>query len=124
MICDINVSATFSITVTEDFYSQLSSVMWIGELMKVLRIAANNVIECELVEQQEGWVLWVSVSVGNVCYSRRWSSSKEFFRKAQNGVKFEGRERKIKDIKNSDNIFKINFPQENINLISFQLQKN
>jgi len=53
MICDINVSATLSITVTEDFYSQLSSVMWTGELMKVLRIAANNVTECELVEQQE-----------------------------------------------------------------------
>jgi hypothetical protein len=67
MICDINVSATFSITVTEDYYSQLSSVMWIGELMEELRVAVNNIAEWELVEQQEGWVLWVRVSVGYVC---------------------------------------------------------
>jgi hypothetical protein len=64
MICDINVSATFSITVTEDYYSQLSSVMWIGEQMKVLRIALINVAEWVLVEQYKGRVLWVTVSVG------------------------------------------------------------
>jgi len=51
MISDINVSAAFSITVTEDYYSQLSSVMWIGELMKVLRLAANNIAEWVFVEQ-------------------------------------------------------------------------
>jgi len=45
MISDINVSAAFLITVTEDYYSQLSSVKWIGELMKVLRLAANNIAE-------------------------------------------------------------------------------
>jgi hypothetical protein len=31
MISDINVSATFSITVSEDYYSQMSAVVWIGE---------------------------------------------------------------------------------------------
>jgi hypothetical protein len=62
IISDINVSATISITVAEDYYSQLSSVMWIGELMKVLRLAANNIAECVLAEQQKGWVLWVTVS--------------------------------------------------------------
>jgi len=67
MICDINVWATFSITVTEDYYSQLSSVLWIEELMKVLRIAANNIAEWVWVEQQKGWVLGVTVSVGYVC---------------------------------------------------------
>jgi len=35
--------------------------------MKVLRIAANNVAEWVLVEQQKGWVLWVTVNVGCVC---------------------------------------------------------
>jgi len=58
MICNINVSAAFSITVTEDYYSQLSSVLWIVELLKVFRIAANNIAEWVLVEQQKGWVLW------------------------------------------------------------------
>ena len=43
--------------------------------------------------------------------------ARKIFRRAQNGTKCEGRERKIKEvIKNSDNnIFKGNFPQENIN---------
>jgi len=54
MITDINVSATFSITVTEDYYSQLSSVMRIRELMKVLRFAAKNIAEWVLVVQQKG----------------------------------------------------------------------
>jgi uncharacterized protein with PhoU and TrkA domain len=54
MICDINVLAIFSITVTEDYYSQLSSVMLIGEIMKVVRDAANNIAEWVLVEQREG----------------------------------------------------------------------
>jgi len=67
MITDINVSATFSITVTEDYYSQLSSVMRIRELMKVLRFAAKNIAEWVLVVQQKGWVLWVRVSFGYVC---------------------------------------------------------
>ena len=66
MIPDINVSAIFSITFTEDYYSQLSSVMWLRELMKVIRIAINNIAEWVLVEQQKGWVLWVSASVGCV----------------------------------------------------------
>jgi hypothetical protein len=71
MISHTNLSATFSITVTADYYSQLSAVLWIGELMEVLRVAANNIAEWVLVERQEGWVLWVRVSVGYVCYSRR-----------------------------------------------------
>jgi hypothetical protein len=54
MISHINVSATFSIIVTEDYYSQLSAVMLIGELMEVLRVAANNIAEWVLVEQQKG----------------------------------------------------------------------
>jgi hypothetical protein len=41
--------------------------MLIGEIMKVVRDAANNIAEWVLVEQREGWVLWVSVSVGYVC---------------------------------------------------------
>jgi len=42
--------------------------------------------------------------------------ARNVFRRAQNGIKFEGMERKIKEvIRNSDNnIFKINFPQEKI----------
>jgi hypothetical protein len=51
MIFDINVPATFWITVTEDYYSQLFFVMWIGELMKVLRLVANNIAELVLVEE-------------------------------------------------------------------------
>jgi hypothetical protein len=66
MIHDINVSATFSIAVTEDYYSHLSAVMWIGELMKVLRLAENNVAEWVLLEQQKGWVFWVTVRVDYV----------------------------------------------------------
>jgi phage antirepressor YoqD-like protein len=54
MICDIKVSAAFSITVTEDYYSELSSVMWIREQMKLLSIATNNIAEWMLVEQQKG----------------------------------------------------------------------
>jgi hypothetical protein len=54
MIYDINVSATFSITVTVDYYSQLSAVIRIGELMKVLRGAANNMAEWELIEELKG----------------------------------------------------------------------
>jgi hypothetical protein len=54
MISDINVSATFSITVPEDYYSQLSFVMRIGELMEVLRGAANSIAEWVLVEEQKG----------------------------------------------------------------------
>ena len=77
MISDINVSATFSITVTEDYYSQLSSVMWIRELMKVLRLPAINVAERVSVEQQKGWVFCVTVSVAYICYSRRWKSCNE-----------------------------------------------
>ena len=79
MIADINVSATFSITVTEDYYSQLSSVMWIGELMRVPRLAANNIAEWVLVEQEKGWMLWMRVSVGYVCYSKGLRSCKESF---------------------------------------------
>ena len=45
MICDINVS------------------MGIGELMKVLRVGANNIAEWILVEPQKEWELWVTVSV-------------------------------------------------------------
>jgi hypothetical protein len=43
--------------------------------------------------------------------------ARKVFRMAQNGVKLESRERKIKEILNSsdNNIFKRNFPQENIN---------
>jgi len=41
--------------------------MSIGELMKVLRLAANNIAEWVLVERQKVWVLWVTVSVGYVC---------------------------------------------------------
>jgi len=42
--------------------------------------------------------------------------ARKVFRGAQNGIKPRGREREIKEIiKNSDNnIFKGNFPQENI----------
>jgi hypothetical protein len=97
IICDINVSAIFSITVTKDYYSQLSSVLWIGELTKMLILAATNIADCDLVEQQEGWFMGVILSVGYVCYSRRWRSCKEFFRGAQNGIKCEGSERKIKE---------------------------
>jgi hypothetical protein len=66
MICDINVSATFSIKVKVVNYSELFSVTWIGELMKVFRFAANNLAEWVLVEQQKGRALWVTVSVGFV----------------------------------------------------------
>jgi hypothetical protein len=54
MICDINVSATFSMTVTEYYYSQLYSVMRIRELMKVFRLAANYIAEWVLVEENKG----------------------------------------------------------------------
>jgi hypothetical protein len=54
MIPHINVSAKFSITVTEDYYSQLSSFMAIRELMNVMRVAVNIIAKGLLVEQQEG----------------------------------------------------------------------
>ena len=98
MISDINLSATFSISVTEDYYSQLSSVTWLRELIKVLRVAENNIDEWVLVEQQERWVLWVSVSVGCVCLSRRWIYCKGSFQRGKNDIKSEGRERKIKGV--------------------------
>jgi hypothetical protein len=38
--------------------------MAIRELMNVMRVAVNIIAKGLLVEQQEGWVLWVIVSVG------------------------------------------------------------
>ena len=51
--------------------------------------------------------------------------ARKVFRRAQSGIKFEGRERKVKEIsKNSDNnTFKRNFPQEyyKLNFLKFQI---
>jgi len=127
MIPDTNVSATFWIRVTEDYYSQLSSVLWLRELMKVLRLAANNIAEWVLVEQQKGWVLWVTVSVGYVCYSRLRRSCKGCLQKGTKWCKVwaYGKENKGSCKKNSDNnIFKGNFSEENTNWFFFSIPDN
>jgi len=100
MISDINVSATFSITVNEDYYNQLSSVMWIGELMKVFRLAENNIAEWVLVEQWKVWVLWVTVSFGYVCYSKGLRSCKESFQKGIKLYTIWGQGKENKGIRN------------------------
>jgi len=48
----INVSSKFSITVTEIHYRRLSCVVWIRDLMKILRLTAKCVAECVMVEQK------------------------------------------------------------------------
>ena len=64
MISDINVSALFSIRVPEDYKGQLPSVMWIRELIKVLRLAARG--DCYGWE----WVLAMFVMVDREAIAR------------------------------------------------------
>jgi hypothetical protein len=69
-----------------------------------------NSVRCEYCELQ--WELVKFFVVDGEDFARK------IFRRAQNGIKFEGRQRKKIRYKISDiNIFKVNFPQENINYI-------
>jgi hypothetical protein len=59
--------------------------------VKLLREAANNIAEWVLVEQQEGWVFFMFVTVDSENLERK------FFRGSYIGIKSEGREKEIKE---------------------------